>query len=111
MLIKGKTITLIEKAVSGLDAFGNPIFTDSSVLVDNVLIEPLSYEQQISDLSLYGKITVYQLHIPKEDTHIWEDTEVEFYGKRFRTIGPVIQYQTENCPLAWDRKIKVEHIE
>ena len=46
------------------------------------------------------------LHIPKDDEHIWTDTEVEFYGQKFRTYGAFTFIP--NAPLDWDKKIRCE---
>lgn len=105
-MIKGQTIKLHIKEDAGLDEFGTMTYKDTVEDVDNVFIETVSSEQLIADLQFYGKRTAYVLHIPKCDEHIWTDTQVEFYGQKFNTYGPVtyIPY----APLEWDKKIRCE---
>lgn len=52
--------------------------------------------------------TSYILAIPKGDNHEWEDKVVEFFGRKFRTVGFTEQGIEENIPLLWHKKIKVE---
>ena len=69
--------------------------------------EPSS-DDVISELNLSGKRIAYVLAIPKGDTHTWEDTEVEFWGMTFKTVGIPTQGIEENLPLSWNKKVKVE---
>lgn len=107
-LIKGITVTLYEKTQSGEDAFKHPTYEETAVEVENVLAMPMSADDIVADLQLYGKKAVYELSIPKDDPHIWEDRTVEFFGQKWKTFGFCQQYITGNVPLDWDRKIKVE---
>ena len=107
-LIKGITVKLWEKTVIGEDAFKHPIYSETPVDVENVLVLPASSDDIVSDQQLYGKKAVYELSIPKGDTHTWEDRTVEFFGQKWQTFGFRQQYITENVPLDWDRKIRVE---
>ena len=52
--------------------------------------------------------TSYMLAIPKGDVHDWTDRIVEFFGRKFRTIGLAEQGIEENIPLLWHKKVKVE---
>jgi hypothetical protein len=62
----------------------------------------------ISELSLNGKKALYQLAIPKGDTHQWEDAEVEFFGERWKTVGYPTMGIEEMIPLDWNKKVLVE---
>jgi len=106
MMIKGITVTLHKKTLTGTDDFGQPTYSDSTETVDNVLVSPVSSDDAINELSLSGKKIVYELCIPKDDTNTWEDTTVEFFGQTFKTVG----FATEciDPPLRWNKKIKVE---
>lgn len=110
MLIKGISVKLYEKVQTGTDAFGTPIYTETPATVDNVLVAPVSSDEIINDLDLYGKKAVYQLGIPKSDTHNWEDSTVEFFGQTFKTYGAITEGIDDMIPLAWNKKIKVEAI-
>lgn len=108
VLIKGQTVKLTIKTQSGLDPFGAPVYIEETENVDNVLIAPTSDNDIVSEMQMYGKASTYTLHIPKGDGHIWTDTKIEFFGKVWRSMGPVIEYQEELVPLSWNKKIKVE---
>ena len=107
-MIKGIQVLLYEPTKTGEDAFKNPVYEEIPVAVDNVLVTPAESTDIVADLQLHGKRAVYELSIPKGDTHTWEDRTVEFFGKKWKTFGFCQQYITENVPLDWDRKIKVE---
>jgi hypothetical protein len=106
--IKGITVTLINKAETGKDPFGKPIYGDVKVLVDNVLVSPTSSDDIVNQLNLTGKKAVYTLAIPKGDTNVWEDQEVRFFDKRWRVFGAETQGIDELIPLAWNKKVTVE---
>lgn len=107
-LIKGITVVLYEDAQTGVDAFRAPIFEEIPVEVGNVLVCPVSAEDIVSDIQMYGKKSVYELCIPKGDTHIWEDRKVGFFGHVWKTFGFPQQWIEENVPLDWNMKIRVE---
>ncbi|SDZ88117.1 hypothetical protein SAMN02745687_00920 [Lachnospiraceae bacterium NK3A20] len=106
-MLKGITVKLHVKQPTGTDDFGAPTYTDEVVSVDNVLVGQPS-ESDIITGNQFGKHIAYTLGIPKTDSHSWEDTEVEFWGKKFRTVGMPAQGIEEMVPLAWGRNIMVE---
>lgn len=112
-LLKGITVNLIEKTNRGKDAFNRPIWEESVIPVDNVLISPVSQTDVaiLNEMSLNGKKASYLLAIPKGDSHTWEDTEVEFFGKRWRTVGFSTMGIEKLIPLEWNRKVVVERCE
>lgn len=108
MSIEGITIKLIDKKEIGKDPFGNPIYEDAEIQVENVLIAPTSSDDIINQQSLTGKVAVYTLAIPKVDNHEWEDKEVEFFGQRWRTFGFPTEGIEDLIPLSWNKKVMVE---
>lgn len=107
-MIKGITVTLYEATQTGVDGFGRPIYTETAVPVNDVLVAPLSDEEILDTVNLTGKKAKYQLAIPKGDAHDWENRRVSFFGEDFRVIGkPTIGIE-ENIPLRWNKKVKVE---
>lgn len=106
--IKGVTVTLTKKTANGFDDFGAPKWTISTTTVDNVLIAPTSNDDYTTQLNLTGKKAVYTLAIPKGDTNNWEDTEVEFFGKKWRTFGFTTHGIESLIPLDWNKKVMVE---
>ena len=92
------------------DEFGEPVTTESYADVPGVLVYPAANDAIVTDLQIYGKRTMYELCIPKGDTNVWEDRDVEFFGKRFHVFSPEIEYIDANVPLRWNKKVKVERI-
>lgn len=110
--IKGITVTLYERNEAGKDGFNAPVYTETPVQVQNVLVSPTGAEQVVSDLQLYGKRSMYELCLPKGDAHNWQPgSRVDFLGQRFRVFGPVVEYIEAMVPLNWNRKVKVEQYE
>lgn len=103
----GAPVLLHVKTQTGVDAFNDPVFSDATVTVDNVLIGQPTTEEISDALSLYGKRIEYMLGIPKGDAHQWENTQVEFFGKRFRTFGMTIEGIEANIPTPWHKKVRV----
>lgn len=109
--MRGVTVTLYDKTQTGVDGFGRPVYEDTAVTVDNVLIGEPTSEDVIDTLNLTGKHLAYTLAIPKGDTHTWTDRKVEFFGEVFRTIGEPTQGIDHLIPLSWNKKVKVERYE
>ena len=104
----GAPVILHVKTLSGYDDLHNPVYTDTTVTVQNVLIGQPTTDDVTDSIQLYGKRLDYMLGIPKGDTHVWEDTEVEFFGQKFRTFGATIQGIEANIPTPWHKKVRVE---
>lgn len=109
--IKGITVTLINKKEVGKDPFDEPIYEDVPTEVDNVLVSPTSTDDIVNQLELTGKKAIYTLAIPKGDSHHWEDAEVLFFNKRWRTFGFVTEGIEHLIPLDWNKKVMVERYE
>ena len=106
--LKGITVTLVTREAV-LDAFNHPTWQESKVAIDNVLVgEPVQAELELSGVK--KACAAYTLAIPKGDTHDWEDAVVEFWGKRWRQYGRVIQGIESMIPLDWNKKITVEEV-
>lgn len=109
--IKGIPIILIDKIKTGSDPFGNPLYKDTEIEVENVLISPTSSDDVVNQQSLTGRKAVYTLAIPKGDTHDWENKEVRFFGKRWKTFGIPLEGIEHLIPLDWNKKVMVERYE
>lgn len=105
--MRGITVTLYEWTQSGKDTLGNPIYTETAVEVDDVLVGEPTTEEVTSSISLYGKKAAYTLAIPKGDTHSWENARVDFFGQSFRVFGHVTQGIEPMIPLRWNKKVHV----
>lgn len=110
-LIKGIDIVLIDKIQNGIDDFGSPIFEEKEITVKNVLVSPASTDDITNSIDLTGKKAEYILGIPKGDTNVWENKEVIFFGKRWRTVGIPQEGIESMIPLNWNKKVMVEHYE
>lgn len=109
--IKGIPVKLSVRTQKGIDGFNRPTDEVSQEVVENVLVGEPSAEDVVNELNLSGKRIAYTLAIPKGDTHVWEDTEVEFWGMKFKTVGIPTQGIDDNIPLQWNKKVKVERYE
>jgi hypothetical protein len=106
--MKGMTVQLAVKTVTGYDPFGAPIETEELIDVEDVLVGQPSTDDVTNTIQLYGKKIEYVLGIPKGDTHNWTDAEVIIWGQRFRTIGYPQTGIQENIPLRWGQNVRVE---
>lgn len=106
--LKGISVILYDKVQTGTDALNTPVFEDIPVVVENVLVCPVSTEAVVGDAQPEGKRAVYELCIPKKDTNAWEDRVVEFYGQKWHTIGFPLEWEEKLVPGQWNRKVKVE---
>ena len=114
--IKGVPVTLYEKTLTGYDAANRPVYTETPVTVENVLIGEPSTEDITNEYNLSGKRVAYVLGIPKDDTHEWADRTVGFFGQKFRTVE--IEYQrnaekfcgTERDVGVRERPVRVNHV-
>lgn len=107
--MKGITVTLIKKKQTGTDAFNRPVYEEHMESVANVLVAPTSEQEILDTLNLTGRKAIYTLAIPKGDTHDWENQEVEFFGRRWKTVGMPIEGIDELIPLQWNKKVRVEN--
>ena len=105
--IKGVPVTLYEKTLTGYDAANRPVYAETPVTVENVLIGEPSTEDVTNEYNLSSKRIAYVLAIPKGDTHQWTDRTVEFWGAKFRTVGVPTQGIDALIPLDWNKKVKV----
>ena len=109
--IHGMQITLIDKQVVSTDPFGSPVVKDVEITIDNVIVAPATTEDVTSQMSVTGKKISYTLGIPKGDMNDWENKEVRFFGKRWRTVGIPLEGIEELIPLEWNKKVMVERYE
>lgn len=108
-MIRGITITLFQKKEKGMDGFNRPVYEETAEMVENVLVAPAQEQEILDTLNLTGRKAVYTLAIPKGDTHDWENAEVEFFGRRWKTIGMPISGIDAMIPLQWNTKVRVEN--
>lgn len=110
-MIKGIDIILYEKKQVGEDAFNAPIYEEKQVKVSNVLVGEPSEQEIVDTMNFYGKKAIYTLSIPKGDLHDWMNKTVEFFGRKWKTIGFPIEYMENMTPLDWNKRVRVEAYE
>lgn len=109
--LKGITVTLYEKTQTGTDAFNEPIYTETPVNVDNVLVSPTTQTEILESVNLYGRKAVYTLAIPKGDTHDWTNRKVTFFGEDWQSFGIPSKGIEDLIPLGWNMKVTVDRYE
>lgn len=111
--MRGTTVTLYKQTLTGYDAFGAPIYAESAITVDDVLVGEPSSDDIITSTSLYGKTITCVLGIPKGDTNDWQDKKVSWtdaYGTThvLKTFGFPITGIEANIPTRWHKKVRCE---
>ena len=110
--MKGITVTLYERTQTGTDALNHPTYSETAVSIDNVLVAPVSSTELTEIYNLTGRKAVYQLAIPKSDTHDWiAGMKVGFFGQTWRIIAMPEEGIETLIPLSWNKKVKVERYE
>lgn len=109
-MLKGITVTLLSKVLNGTDSFNRPVYEEIAVEVENVLVSPMSDTEVLDTLNLTGRKAVYQLAIPKGDSHTWENQCVKFFGETWQVVGKPLKGIDELIPGPWNMKVKVESI-
>lgn len=110
-MIKGITVQLITKELTGRDWSNQPIYEETAEDIPNVLVGEPTTDDITDTLNLYGKHVAYTLAIPKGDTHDWVNADVvlpEPFPGRYKTIGIPTAGIEANIPLLWNKKVKVE---
>ena len=103
--MRGITVQLVQKVQTGTDPFGAPIYEEE-------LVGQPSSDDQTESIALLGKRIDYVLGIPTGDDHNWGDTDVMFFGMRFKTVGLPQKGIPDNIPLRWKGgNVKVVHYE
>lgn len=113
MTIKGIPITLYERTQTGKDGFNRPIYEETAIIIDNVVVGQPTTDDITTEINLSGKTIAYVLAIPADDIHVWENTTVEFYDQKWRTVGIPQQYMDGfmGADFPWNKKVKVERYE
>lgn len=114
--MRGVTVTLYEQTQTGVDEFGVPIYTETPVNVDDVLVGEPTTDDIATATALYQKVIRYMLGIPKGDAHDWKDKKVSWsdaYGVMHvcKTFGYPITGVEANIPTRWHMKVRCEDYE
>lgn len=110
--MRGITVTLYDRTQAGTDALNRPIYTETAVAVDNVLVAPSSAVEVLEPTNLNGRRGEYVMAIPKGDTHEWiSGKKVSFFGRDWRIIEMPEEGIEWLIPLDWNKKVRVERYE
>lgn len=110
--MNGITVVLYDRTQVGVDALNHPIYTETPVNVDNVLVAPMNSTEALETYNLTGRRAVYQMAIPKGDTHEWTaGKKVRFFGADWRIIAIPTEGIENLIPLSWNKKVQVETYE
>ena len=110
--MNGITITLYDRTETGVDALNHPIYSEIPVSVNNVLVAPMNSTEALEVYNLTGRRAVYQLGIPKGDTHDWTaGKKVRFFDADWRIIAIPTEGIESLIPLSWNKKVQVERYE
>lgn len=110
--MNGITVILYDRTKTGTDALNQPIYSETAVPVENVLVAPMSDDEVLQTYTLTGRKAVYQMGIPKGDTHDWTaGKKVNFFGENWRIIGLPQEGIEKLIPLSWNKKVRVERYE
>lgn len=110
-MIRGETVILVEKTQTGVDPFGQPIYEESEVTVENVVVGVPSSDAVVTDLNIDGKRLAFILGIPKGDNHDWKNATIYIRGQKFKSYGFPLTQTEENVPGHWNTQVKVEAYE
>lgn len=110
--MKGITVTLYDRTQTGTDPLNSPIYTETAVQVDNVLVAPVGTSEVLEVYNLTGRRAEFQLGIPKGDTHDWKaGKKVSFFDHDWRIIDIPEEGIEDLIPLSWNKKVRVERYE
>lgn len=110
--MRGITVTLYDRTETGKDALNHPVYTETAVQVDNVLVAPSSALEVLEPTNLNGRKGEYVMAIPKGDTHEWiSGKKVSFFGQNWRIIEMPEEGIEWLIPLSWNKKVRVERYE
>lgn len=106
--MKGISVILYERTLAGYDDLNNPVYEETPVVVNDVLVAQPTTDDITSTINLYGKHLDYILGLPKGDSHDWVNARVEIFGKSFRSFGDVIEGIEANVPTRWHKQVRVQ---
>lgn len=110
--MRGITVILYDRTETGKDALNKPIYTETAVQVDNVLVAPSASMEVLEPTNLDGRRGDYTMAIPKGDTNDWSaGKKVSFFGQDWRIIEMPEEGIEWLIPLSWNKKVRVERYE
>ena len=110
----GETIQIWYKTPKGKDPFGGSVFSKTNDLINNVLVQPLAPEDDISNTRPDGIKSRLKLLIPKsyaETANLEElrSATVKVRDYEYKVVGRSAIFK--NCPTKWCMEVFVEEID
>lgn len=112
--LHGITIQIYKRTQDGTDDFGRPIYSETAVNVNDVLVGQPAATEILEIQNLTGKKITYWLGIPKGDTNDWENVKVVLpapFSGTFKTVSFPQTGIQDLIPLQWGKNIAVERYE
>lgn len=110
--MRGYTVTLYDRTETGRDELNHPVYEETPVTVENVLIAPAASMEVLEPTNLEGRRGDYTLAIPKGDTNDWAaGKKVAFFDREWRIIEMPEEGIEWLIPLSWNKKVRVERYE
>ena len=102
-MIRGTSVTLTKRTMTGRDDMGEPVFATSTTTVDNVLWHEASTDEMDQSNRMFGVTCDLSLDFPKSFTDSLEGCTVPVCGDDYRILGDPKGYMPENTPTPWNR--------
>lgn len=110
--MRGITVILYDRTETGRDALNCPIYNETPIEVNDVLVAPSSTVEVLDTNNLDGRRSDYTLAIPKGDANDWSaGKRVSFFGRDWRIIKMPQEGIEWLIPLKWNKKVQVEAYE
>ena len=106
-MIRGVPVTVTKRTITSRDAMGEPVFTETTTTVGNVLWHESNTDEMSETNRAYGVKCDLSLDFPKTFTDSLEGCIVTVNGENYRVIGNPKGYMAENTPTPWNRPVKV----
>ena len=108
-MIRGETVTVITRAVTGQDSKGNDVYGETRTDVSDVLVAP----GPRTDLPVVdhpeGTVIAFNLHFPKSFTGSLRGAQVIVRGSDpLDVVGDPQPYTNANTPGKWNRPVEVK---
>lgn len=109
--MRGLAVTLTDRVLSGWSTGGDPLWSETKIVVDNVLVGEPSPEEVAASTGVPGRRLSYILGIPKGDTTDWKARDVSWAGPdgrpiHARTFGDPVSGVEHLIPTPWHRKVR-----
>lgn len=105
-MISGTDIAVIRPEMTGRDAMGEPVFSESEETVPNVLWHPATTDEIDETNRAFGVSCEIALDFPKSYTASLEGCRVRVDGRVYRVLGDPLPYMAANTPTPWNRSVK-----